>query len=124
MAWWLDIATKNAYALAMIGTSLVLPAHHFVHADFMKPKTWSFMAFLDLLFDGVPHSGYTFSTFTNSATMAHLMHRSGAFDSNGSARRNGWNKPVPHGFSEHVIAKRRVVVILNVFDGWDDPNED
>lgn len=84
------------------------------------PKPWSIISLLDTLFDGQPKSGFTFSTFSTE-TMAHLMLRAGAFDSVGNARRNGWNKPIPPGFSHLIVTKRKIsVAVLNLFDGWND----
>ena len=47
-------------------------------------------------------------------TMAHVMHAAGIFPSVGIARKNGWNKPIPEGFSEFTVGKRKKKVwILN-----------
>ena len=46
--------------------------------------------------------------------MAHIMHLAGVFPSVGIARKNGWNKPIPEGFSEFTIGKmKKKVWILN-----------
>ena len=46
--------------------------------------------------------------------LAHIMHLSGVFPSVGIARKNGWNKPIPEGFSEFTVGKsRKKVWILN-----------
>ena len=46
--------------------------------------------------------------------MAHVMHMAGIFPSVGIARKNGWNKPIPEGFSEFTVGKsRKKVWILN-----------
>jgi len=51
-------------------------------------------------------------------TMAHVMHTAGIFPSVTSAKKQGWNKPIPAGFSEHTVGKRKVqVFILNNFEG-------
>ena len=60
------------------------------------------------------------STAVNSTTgdwmMCHLMHFAGFFPSVTSARKNGWDKPIPAGFSEFIVGKRKKkVVILNNF---------
>ena len=48
--------------------------------------------------------------------MAHVMHVAGLFPSVGIARKNGWNKPIPTGFSEFTVGKnRKKVWILNEF---------
>ena len=49
--------------------------------------------------------------------MAHVMHMAGVFSSVGIARKNGWNKPIPEGFSEFTIGKaKKKVWILNEFN--------
>ena len=46
--------------------------------------------------------------------MAHVMHVAGIFPSVGIARKNGWNTPIPEGFSEFTIGKnKKKVWILN-----------
>ena len=46
--------------------------------------------------------------------LAHVMHRAGVFSSVGIARKNGWNKPIPDGFSEFTVGKaKKKVWILN-----------
>ena len=46
--------------------------------------------------------------------MAHVMHMAGVFSSVGIARKNGWNKPIPDGFSEFTVGKsKKKVWILN-----------
>ena len=46
--------------------------------------------------------------------MAHIMHKAGVFPSVGIARKNGWNKPIPDGFSEFTVGKKKKKVwILN-----------
>ena len=57
-------------------------------------------------------------TAVNSTTgdwmLCHLMHFAGLFPSVSAARKNGWNKPIPDGFSEFTIGKRKKKVwILN-----------
>ena len=46
--------------------------------------------------------------------MAHIMHLAGVFPSVNIARKNGWNKPIPKGFSEFTVGKnKKKVWILN-----------
>ena len=46
--------------------------------------------------------------------MAHVMHMAGVFPSVGIARKQGWNKPIPEGFSEFTVGKsKKKVWILN-----------
>ncbi len=48
-------------------------------------------------------------------TLAHLMHHAKLFNSVGDARRNGWNKPIPKGFSKFVVGKKKMsVFVLNL----------
>ncbi len=93
--------------------------HNFVHVNWFKT---SFTEMLDLLFDGSPPGGYKFETFDDSAIMAHLVAKAGAFKSVGDARRNGWDKPIPEGYSDHTIGKRKIQVnILNKHPEMFDP---
>jgi hypothetical protein len=47
-------------------------------------------------------------------TLAHVMHVAGIFSSISQARKNGWNKPIPNGFSEFTVSKtKKKVWILN-----------
>ena len=46
--------------------------------------------------------------------MAHIMHLAGVFPSVNIARKNGWNKPIPDGFSKFTVGKKKKKVwILN-----------
>ena len=97
----------------------------FAHAAVRMPD-------IDLFFQGfhpshpfMQHSAYrhmlagdvVWSSFQPSETMAHLVHRAGLFKSVGEARRNGWARPVPAGFTDLVIGKRKVkIFILNFVD--------
>lgn len=48
--------------------------------------------------------------------MAHILHTAGIFPSVSQARKNGWNKPIPEGFSFWIVgkkAKRKEITILN-----------
>jgi hypothetical protein len=50
-------------------------------------------------------------------SLAHVMFFSGLFSSVSMARKNGWNKPVPNGFSKFTVGKNKVsVFILNKID--------
>jgi hypothetical protein len=49
--------------------------------------------------------------------LSHIMHTAGLFNSVGDAKRNGWDRPIPAGFSMFTVGKRRrQVAILNVVD--------
>jgi len=50
----------------------------------------------------------------DSWIMAHIMHNVGIFPSVGQARKNGWDMPIPMGFSEFTVGKmKKKVWILN-----------
>ena len=52
--------------------------------------------------------------------LAHVMHAAGLFPSVSEARRNGWDKPIPPGFSEFTVGKKKKKVwILNDFNDLD-----
>jgi hypothetical protein len=62
-----------------------------------------------------------FIIFDDSHTMAHLLHMAGCFKSITQARKNGWDKPVPLGYQQVSIGKRRFMVyILNKYEEKDD----
>lgn len=41
----------------------------------------------------------------SDTTLAHLLVRLGKFKSNGEAKKNGWNRPIPMGWSHFTIGK-------------------
>ena len=46
--------------------------------------------------------------------MAHIMVEAGLFSSVSNARKNGWNKPIPKGFWQKKVGKRKILIsILN-----------
>jgi|TARA_B100000959_G_scaffold87349_1_gene92634 hypothetical protein len=52
--------------------------------------------------------------FNDTHCLAHIMCWAGAFPSVSQARKNGWGRPVPFGFSEFKVGKRkRCIFILN-----------
>jgi len=52
--------------------------------------------------------------FPDNWIMAHIMYTAGIFKSISDARRNGWDKPIPKGYQELTVSKRRVkIYILN-----------
>ena len=56
----------------------------------------------------------TFIIIEDKWTMAHIMHKAGIFPSISQARKNGWKKPIPTGFSHFIIGKKkREVFIFN-----------
>ena len=49
--------------------------------------------------------------------MAHIMHSIGLFKSITQARKNGWDKPIPEGFTKITVgrkAKKQELFILNI----------
>jgi hypothetical protein len=50
-------------------------------------------------------------------TMAHLMVQAGAFSSLTQARKNGWDKPIPDGWSEAKVGKHTRIWIWNPVPG-------
>ena len=67
------------------------------------------------LFFGPLEEDEAFVAFGGDLTMADLVVEMGVFPSVKQARKNGWAKPIPPGFSAHKIGKRRFHV-LNRFD--------
>lgn len=45
-------------------------------------------------------------------TMAHVIARAGLQPSVSQARKNGWDRPVPPGFSQHRVGKKRTLVTI------------
>jgi hypothetical protein len=66
------------------------------------------------LFFGPLEESEIFTAFSSELTMADLVVEMGVFPSIKQARKNGWNNPIPVGFSAHKIGKRRFH-ILNRF---------
>jgi hypothetical protein len=48
-----------------------------------------------------------FVIIENGWSMAHVMHRAGIFPSVSQAKKNGWNIPIPDGFNEFIVGKKR-----------------
>ncbi len=58
--------------------------------------------------------GTAVNSITGDWMLCHLMHFTGLFPSVSAARKNGWNKPIPKGFSEFTVGKmKKKVWILN-----------
>ena len=45
-------------------------------------------------------------------TLAHIMHAVGAFPSVKQAKSNGWNRPIPDGFSEFGVGKNKIPICV------------
>jgi hypothetical protein len=48
----------------------------------------------------------TFFIIQDHWTMAHIIHKAGIFPSISQAKKNGWNKPIPVGFTILTIGKK------------------
>lgn len=68
------------------------------------------------LFFGPIDSDDEFIKIQDHWIMAHIIHAAGIFPSVSQARKNGWNKPIPDGFTILTVgkkAKRKDLFILN-----------
>lgn len=79
---------------------------NFVHKNVTKNDVDLFMGPVE------PDKDGPFITFDDTWIMAHIMHAAGIFKSVGDARRNGWNKPIPHGFTREIVTKRKIHVFI------------
>jgi hypothetical protein len=61
----------------------------------------------------------TAEEFNNFNTLADIVINLGKFSSITQARKNGWYKSIPSGFSEHKIGKTKFWT-LNKWDGCDE----
>lgn len=52
-------------------------------------------------------SDETFIIIQDHWTMANIMKEAGIFPSVTQARKNGWNKPIPEGFQEFIVGKKK-----------------
>lgn len=67
------------------------------------------------LFFGPLNKDDEFIGIQDNWIMADIMVQSGLFPSKSQARKNGWNKPIPSGFSMHTVGKYKVLItILNI----------
>ena len=58
------------------------------------------------LFFGPIEKDDTFIIIEDHWTMAHVIHATGLFPSIGQARKNGWNNPIPEGFTILTVGKK------------------
>ena len=80
---------------------------NFIHKNHLQDKE---------LFFGPLTDEDVFIEIENHMIMAHIMVLAKAFPSNGQARKNGWDKPIPKGFTDLRIGKLKTrVTILNEF---------
>jgi len=67
------------------------------------------------LFFGPLNENEQFILIQPTWIMAHVMHAAECFKSISQARKNGWDKPIPSGFSMYVVGKRKAqIYILNL----------
>ncbi len=64
----------------------------------------------DLFFG--PLDGEEFINIEEKDIMAHLMAKAGIFNSVSDARRNGWDKPIPSGFSDLRVGKKKTRITI------------
>jgi len=64
----------------------------------------------DLFFG--PLEGEKFINIEEKDIMAHLMTKAGIFKSVSDARRNGWDKPIPKGFTDLRIGKKKTRITI------------
>ena len=60
----------------------------------------------ELFFGPVEPSDF-FIEIQDHWTMAHIMKEAGFFPSISQARKNGWDKPIPKGFNELIVGKKK-----------------
>ena len=66
----------------------------------------------DLFFG--PLDDEEFVTIGEGWIMAHVLHAAEIFPSVGQARKNGWDKPIPSGFTDFRTGKLKIrITILN-----------
>ena len=89
----------------------VKPEINFFHEDSTEKD-------IELLLGPIEENDGPFIPFDDSCIMAHLMVKGGLFPSVSQARKNGWNKPIPKGYTQFPFGKKRLMVyVLNLFEG-------
>jgi len=71
----------------------------------------------DLFFGPLDIGDEKFVEMEPNWCMAHILHGVGIFKSITQARKNGWNKPIPEGFTAITVgkkAKKQDIFILNM----------
>jgi hypothetical protein len=58
------------------------------------------------IFFGPIESNDNFVFIGDNWIMAHVLHAAGIFTSVSQARKNGWNKPIPNGFTALEVGKK------------------
>lgn len=68
------------------------------------------------LFFGPIDPDDTFIIIEERWIMAHILHKVGIFPSISQARKNGWNKPIPEGFTILTVGKKAKKQNLFIFN--------
>jgi len=86
---------------------------NFVHESLKRDESW-----IDSIFGPLdPKEKEAIIFFDDSKIMAHIIQQAGIFKSISEARKNGWNKPIPPGFTDLTLTKRKIrVTILNIVE--------
>jgi hypothetical protein len=66
----------------------------------------------ELFFGPIDQTVDKFIPLTDAMTMADVMVAAGIFPSNSQARKNGWNKPVPDGFTDRFVGKYKTRITI------------
>jgi len=101
---WRVAFLARARAAEINTLNLPTPGLNFVHEDVSLTDLNLFMAPI--------HPEEEFVRFDNSWTMAQVVVHVGLFQSLTQARKNGFNKPIPSGFSQHVMGKKKTTVFI------------
>ena len=67
------------------------------------------------LFFGPLSDDDTFIIIEDHWNMAHILHQAGIFPSVTQARKNGWDKPIPEGFTFITVGKKAKKKDLFIF---------
>lgn len=67
---------------------------------------------ISMIFGPLSNDDGPFVSLQDGWTLAHVMHYAGLFASVGEAKKNGWSKPVPDGYSEFIVGKRKFKVFI------------
>ena len=72
---------------------------------------------MDLFFGPLDTDNDIFIEIEPNWCMAHILHNVGMFTSITQARKNGWNTPIPEGYTKVTVgkkAKKQDIFILNI----------
>lgn len=67
---------------------------------------------IELFLGPLEPSDGPFVRFPQNWTMAHIMHAANIFKSVSEAKRNGWDKPIPHGFQALTVTKKKIRIFI------------